>query len=295
MKSTISTPLLGPVIMGTLVTANLQEVVDAYVNYLHLHVIETGHLKKALVSMWQTPAIEGNPYSILANAFGEPWLRIIEDTSCTKTEGLKHAGWISLEVLVDDVDTLAASLIGSSFKVLRPVANLDMSDKIRAVQIEGPAGEVLYLTQIKEQVPPFELPIARCAVDHLFIPILCSHDRRASLSFYQKLADWEGLSFETKITVINQAYGYDLSKKHPVATLQLAGKTLIEIDEIPAASARPHQDGHLASGIAMITFGVQKMHEMPLKMHHIKSAFYGNKHASCIKGPTGELVELIDV
>jgi len=286
--------LLGPSIMGTLVTCDLALVRDAYVEHLHLQVCEEGTVGKANASIWGSFALVDAPYCILANSLGEAWLRIVEDKEAVKPTPLKHTGWLSLEVLVADVDSLAASLEGSAFKVLRPVANLDMSDDIRAVQVKGPAGEVLYLTQIKAPVPPFELPTARCAVDHLFIPVLCSHDRRASLTFYEQIADHQGLSFDTKITVVNQAFGYDLDTKHPVATLQLSGETLIEIDQLSEATPRPCADGHLPAGIAMISFGIKQMQDLPVMMHHPEGVFYGRRHACVIKGPSGELVELIE-
>ena len=93
----------------------------------------------------------------------------------------RHQGWMSLEISVENVDALRPDLEGSPFRVIGEPANLDVSDDIRAMQAIGPAGEVLYLTEIKAEVPPFELPFARCAVDRLFIPVLLAPDRERAL------------------------------------------------------------------------------------------------------------------
>ncbi len=281
-------PCLGPVIMGTLLTRDLTATVDAYVKYLHANVQRQRQVSKSQATYWGQGHLEGHDYVMLINALGQPFLRIVEDQNCTVRDTLKYTGWMALEIIVEDVDDLALSLEGSPFEVLRPVADLSMSDKIRAVQVRGPCGEILYLTQIKGEVPPFELPIAKCTVDKVFIPVLCTHDRAGSLAFFETISGNKGLSFETKITVVNQAYGDDLNKNHPVATLQLKGATLIEIDEIKAAA---NGDGKLGSGIMMVTFAVDKL---PAIQEPTKDCPSGKQRSMILSGVAGEYVELVE-
>lgn len=280
------TPKLGPVVMGTLLTRDIGATVAAYEKYLYATVQRRGNVSAAQAKFWGQARLEGNAYVMLTNALGEPFLRIIEDLKCEVRDNLKHTGWMALEIVVEDVDALAASLKDSPFEVLRPVADLSMSDKIRAVQVRGPCGEILYLTQIKGDVPPFELPAAKCKVDKVFIPVLCTHDRAASLAFYENISSNTGLSFDTKITVVNQAYGIDLDTNHPVATLQLKGATLIEIDEIKAAS-----EGGLSSGIMMVTFAVEKL---PAGQGPTKDCPNGKQKSLILTGVAGEYVELVE-
>jgi hypothetical protein len=263
-------PQLGPVLMGTLLCRDLEQIVHAYTTFMHAHVHERGTVDAGQAKLWKMPELEGHAFAVLANAKGRPWLRILEDPDCTDKDSLKHTGWMALEILVQNVDELAEELKTSPFEILRPVANLDVSDDIRAVQVRGPCGEILYLTQIKGPVPPFELPRASCPVDHIFIPILCSHDRDKSLEFYSALSKNSGLKFDTKITVLNQAYGYDLERKHQVATLQLRDNTLIEIDQIDAAQTP--KSGSI-SGILMLSFA--------------------HDQNRVLQGPSGEWVELV--
>lgn len=282
----LTQPHLGPVIMGTLLTRDLAACVDAYETYLHANVQRQAKVTDAQAAFWGTSHLAGCAYAILNNELGEPFLRIVEDPDCAVRDTLKHTGWMALEIVVADVDAIAASLDGSPFEVLRPVADLSLSDQIRAVQVRGPTGEILYLTQIKGEVPPFELPMARCAVDKVFIPVLCTHDRAETLAFYEALSGNSGLSFDTKITVINQAYGYAIDRNHPVATLQLKGSTLIEIDQVDNAKssgARP------SSGIMMVTMNVDALSNNGTT----KDCPTGSKRSMILRGVSGEMIELV--
>ena len=279
-------PRLGPVIMGTLLTRDLAACTDEYTTYLHASVQRQAKVSDDQAAFWGTPHLTGCAYAILVNELGEPFLRIVEDPDCTVRDTLKHTGWMALEIVVADVDAIAASLVGSPFEVLRPVADLSLSSQIRAVQVRGPAGEILYLTQIKGEVPPFELPRAKCAVDKVFIPVLCTHDRTKTLAFYEELSGNSGLNFDTKITVINQAYGYDINRNHPVATLQLKGSTLIEIDQVDAAK---NSGSRLASGIMMLTFNVETLPNGGAT----KDCPTGTKRSMILRGVADEMIELV--
>ncbi|HHI89148.1 MAG TPA: hypothetical protein ENK01_04260 [Hellea balneolensis] len=282
------TPKLGPVMMGTLLCRDLETCIRAYEAAFHWNCQRRARVSEAQARFWGLPDLAGADYALLVNAFGEPVLRLIAHKACAEIDRLGHTGWLALEIVVQDVDRLAATLEGSAFEVLRPVANLAVSDHIRAVQVRGPAGEILYLTEIKADVPPFDLPRARCAVDRVFIPVLCTHERAKTLSLYEYLAAEKGLQFETKITVINQAYGFDLDTQHKVATLQLAGQSLIEIDEIPQARPLP---GELISGILMVSFLTESLP----KGHSQKDCPTGTKRSTVLRGVSGELLELVEI
>ncbi|WP_345551104.1 hypothetical protein [Microbulbifer aestuariivivens] len=246
-----------------------------------------------MTQQWGCTGLTGNQYWLLGNSLGRPWLRIVDDPAAVPAAPLTRAGWMALEVLVEDVDSLTAALVKSPFQVLRPAANLELSDKIRAAQVQGPAGELLYLTRVADEVPPFQLPQAECAVDHLFIPVLASKDRSASLARYEELAQHKGLSFDTKVTVINQLRGLPIEQRHPLATLQLAEKCLIEIDQLDNLDALHQQQGTLGAGIAMVTFFTDSLPE-GVEAHCHSSAPYNGRRSCTLYGPDGERIELIE-
>ena len=298
MTDTASQPVLGPARTGTLVTADFSATVTAYVDNLSMQVVDETPVSETQAVLWATPALTGARQAVLVSESGIAWIRVIEDSNAGRAEPFRQLGWMSLEVVVADVDTLASELADSAFITYRPPADLDVSDAIRAMQVIGPAGEVLYLTQVNGQVPPFDIPMAQCRVDHLFIPVMCCHDRDASLAFYQGFAGVTGFSFDTRITSVNAAYGYPLERKHPVATVQLAGSTMIEIDEIAEAAARPCAEGSLPAGIAMISYEVDQLEGLSVTWlappQAVVQAPYHGRRAGCCRGAGGELIELIE-
>jgi len=181
----------------------------------------------------------------------------------------------------------------SPFEVIGEPANLDVSDNIRAMQVIGSASEVLYLTEVKAEVPPFELPFARCAVDRLFIPVLLAGDRDQTLEVYEQFADTSGVKFETKITVINRARQFDIGRRHPVATLQLRGSNLIEIDQLEGLRERPSNSGKLPTGIAMISIEVTNIPGL-IESYTKGDGPYAGRRAALLRGAAGEMIELIE-
>ena len=245
------TPALGPVALCTLIAQDGQALVEAYCSALHQQAEQAHSLDEGTAWALGRPQLAGNPAWLLSNARGRQWLHIVEYTEARPRKALHTLGWMAMEVLVENADELADQLALSAFELLRPPADLDVSDRIRAFQARGPAGEILYLTQVKGPVPPFDLPTCRAPVDHLFIPVLSTPSRDASLQDYSAISGNQGLTFDTRITVVNQAREQDLEQRHPVATLQLAGQSLIEMDEI--AGSEDTGNG-ITAGMACVTF-----------------------------------------
>ncbi|MEE4173553.1 MAG: hypothetical protein V2I57_04810 [Xanthomonadales bacterium] len=247
-------PRLGPVQGATLVTADLAQCTASYCDHLHQREHHRGVLADAEARALGWPELGGTPCAWLANTLDEPWLRIIENPDAERQQPFEHYGWLSLEISVRDVDALGKALEDSPFDIIGPPANLAVGEAIRAMQVVGPCGEVLYLTEIKADLPPFELPRARCPVDRLFIPVMMAPDREAALGHYEQCAGAEGLRFETRITVISGARGLDRDHPHPVATLQLPGNTLIEIDQVDGLAPAAFANASPPTGIALAHF-----------------------------------------
>jgi hypothetical protein len=278
---------------ATLVTPRLEESIRAYCDFLHHHVYSIGHVSAEQAHQWKLESLADAPMAWLANELGEPWLRLIETPGSDVPDPFWHSGWFSLEIGVQDVDVLRTGLDNSPFNIIGEPANLDVSDDIRAMQLVGPAGELLYLTRVSAEVPPFELPFARCAVDRLFIPVLLSPDRDRSLATYEQFPDTSGMKFETKITVINQARKLDINQRHPVATIQLRGKNLIEIDQLDGLSARPAESDSLPTGIGMISFAVNAI-PIDIDSYKMTEGNFAEHRSALLRGAAGELIELIE-
>lgn len=289
---------LGPIELCTISCPDLSAVLPLYCEHLHLEVAATSPISAELAKQWDAPELESAASVILANRLGEPWLRLVENRNQTSIpEPMRFHGWMSLEVSVADVDSLAASLKDTAFTVLRPPADLDLSDQLRACQVQGPCGELFYFTEIKGKVPGFDLKPARCAVDKLFIPVLCCPDRIASRDFYGQFTGTRSSTFDTIVTVVNQSWNLPLNTRHPLATVSLRGGNVIEIDELDMAAPRP-ETGGIPSGIASITFAVSEIESLVLPWHRSPSelacAPYNGRKMGVVIGPAGEWVELVE-
>lgn len=228
------------IVHATLLAPALERTLAAYVAQLSLSVGARGTLESDAARLLGLPDLAGQPLAWLLNPEGEAILRVIEDPGAGVGEPMFRHGWLSLEVLVGDVDALATGL-RAPFKVLGAPADLELSPAIRASQVLGPCGELLYLTQVKAPVPPFELPMTEAVVATPFIGVMSTPDRTASQAAWAALAGAPGWAFDTRITVLNRAHGRDLAGRYPVAVVPMAGKCMVEIDEIelpPAPASR---------------------------------------------------------
>jgi len=274
------------IIHATLIAPDLQQVCDAYAAQLGLFVQQQGRLSGEDAAALDLHDLAGAPLAWLANSAGEPALRVIEDPAAVVGEPMYRHGWLSLEVLVGDIDTLAASL-QPPFKVLGAAANLELSDAIRAAQVLGPCGELLYLTQIKAQVPPFDLPMTDARVASTFIGVMTTPDRDASQRAWSALLGAKGWAFDTKITVLNRAYGMPLEGRFPVAVVPMPGQCMVEIDqvELPAAAKVRH------AGQYSLALRLPAVEDSVLREAGWQVCAVGERRS--LRGPAGEHVELL--
>lgn len=248
----------GPLCHATLVVADLARLQQAYAA-LGLVAVAQGKVDAAQSRRWGQPALQGRRILELAPSPGAPTLlRLIElPDAMPRPTRLSH-GWLALEILVRDVDALAAALPAGHFEVVGAPADLELSPAIRAMQLVGPAGEMLYLTQVKAAVPPFDLPLSSAlpagqALGPLFIAVLSTPSREAVLEAIAALSPLSVLRFDTKVTVLNRALGRPPDARWPLATAQWAGRSLFEIDEVVDSRITPATPGVLPSGLAWVT------------------------------------------
>lgn len=292
----MSDSAIGPSLSATLVTDRLDACVAAWAGFLDHRPGAEAPLPDSTARRWAAPGLSGARSVWLHNALGEPWLRLVEDETATPRPPFRNPGWQALEIAVADVDALAARLAGSPFTCLGEPADLDVSDAIRAMQVLGPAGEVLYLTEVRDAVPGFDLPRARCPIDRLFIPVLLAPDRTAASACYGALGGPAPMIFDTRIGVLNRARGLAADTRHPVATLQLAGASLIEIDEL---SGLPRPAAEIPPGIASVAFAVRSQ-AIPADADGCQGrgadedAPYAGHIAHSFRGAAGEHFELIE-
>jgi hypothetical protein len=293
-------PSIGPISCVTIATPELQSLIDAYHLYLGYQLIDRGRVSAAQAQLWGREALIGRRYALmLPGGEGQTFLRFVESRATPGYVPFQHMGWNAAEFMVQDTDGIAAKLEGSPFRIIGPPADLSFSDKIRAMQALGPAGESIYLTSFKEKLPEFDTPDPKHYVDRVFIVILGGADIGPINDFHTRLFGVATAPvIPGVITVISNAQGLPPESPHKLAALTLAGQSFIEVDEMPPATrARPELPGELPPAISMVSFVVERL---PTGLEWIAPpaplpiAPYHGRRAGLCRGPAGELLELIE-
>jgi catechol 2,3-dioxygenase-like lactoylglutathione lyase family enzyme len=292
--------MLTAIVAVTLSAPDLDAAETAYAQQLHYRVVDRGAVGADLAAAWDAPLAQGRRYVVMQPDSGETtYLRIVQSPTTPGYEAMKTQGWNANEMLVQDVDALAAKLRSSAFKIVGEPRPLSSSASVRAMQVIGPAGELNYLTCIPPQGGTFIKTPAKSFVDRSFIAVVGGASLEAMRTFYQ---DQLGLTltatYSAPINVLQQAWGWAADVNTRVALAQISPGFLIELDEYPAnAPARPQRSGDLPPGMAMVSFAVNDLNrlkinwQVPPKVR--PEAPYHGRSAGLVLGAAGEWIELI--
>ena len=286
---------LGPSLTGTIVVPDLDASIAAYTQFLSLTVLEMGAVTAAQAQLWGKPRLQGSAIATLASPSGNPWLRLLGIPGQRAAQPFRELGWMALEVLVEDVVALANAFDSDIFNIVRPPTG---DEAVLGMQVTGPSGEVLYLTQILASQPPFNIAPARTAVDRLMAPISACLRRDEGIAVYGKLGATRSWTFDTTLGSVNRAHGLDASLKHPCAAIKLSGQSMVEINQLGLARARPPSGGLLPTGIAIVSFVVDNLDNIGLTPIYppqaLSGRLYGGQRVAACRGAAGELIELIE-
>jgi len=287
--------MIGPIRCVTVTVPDLAHAVETYQEYLGYRPFHEERLAAAQADYLDAPALAGADCALLGPAAGGDFcFRFIAQPLPPGYRPLTTWGWNAAELIVEDVDRLAAELEDSPFRIVGPPEDLSFSEAIRAMQVIGPAEEVLYLTMVKESLPEFDLPRPACPVDRTFIVILGGTDMGAMQAFYHaSFGVPEAPVMDARISVLSRALDLPADTLHPIAAMPLAGQSLIEVDDYPA-STRPRDcpPGGLPPGIAMVSFAADGLPD-DLPAGRFSAPPYHGARSAITTGAAGELVELI--
>jgi hypothetical protein len=290
----------GPIRTVTIATTDLDGLVDTYERCLAYGTVERGTVPAAQAASWNAPAVAGRRYALLSPAgSGDAYLRFVESRRPDGYVAFRHLGWNAAEHIVQNCDSLGECLKQSPFEIIGPPENLSFSDQFRAMQVRGPADEVLYLTEIKSKLPIFDTPEARFPVDRVFIVILGGRSIDELQDWYEKhLGVPRAPVIPSRISVLANTYGESTDTLYSIAALPLSRQAFIEADAMPSAALpRPCLPGELPPAIAMVSFEVDALPDglawfaPPQRFDGLANA--GARSAVC-RGPAGELIELIE-
>ena len=288
--------------MATLCVSDISTCRSAYTDLLDYQVIDEGELPQSLAAAWSTPDMTGMPYALLQPSSGaEVYLRFIETGRSGGYWPPVTQGWIATEILTTDPDALLEKLQGSAFTHIGGPGDLYPHPKsARALQMAGPAGELMYFTRILPGGSRFGLHGAKTFVDRPFIMVTGGTSMDEIHGFYGGVL---GLRVtEPSPFVIGQmsrVLGVDPRTAYPVSLARIPGRSfLIELEELPPYIERRHvPEGQLPEGLAMVSFKSAPLDELNLNYRaeprRIDIPPYNGRKVAVIEGPAGEWLELI--
>ena len=278
--------MLGDIRRVTITATDLDAVEAAYSRYLEYRVTDRGEVSAQEADAWGTPAQAGAASLVMRPAAGDDFeFRFVVAPASSDYVPLTTYGWNASEIMVQNVDAMAEVVADSPFEIVGEPRNLSFSDDIRAMQLRGPADEIIYLTEFKNPVPGLNVPVARSAVDRTFIVILGGETMDGLQDYYHgTFGVPKAPVVESRVTMLSKALGVSIETLYPIAALGLAGESLIEVDEMPAqVGQRVAHEGYLPPGIAIVGFSCE---QLPA------GAAAAGDGVHVTHGVTGELIEL---
>ncbi len=299
-------PLLQRFRGATISAPDLAKVEQDYARYLGYFVRERGKVSAALAASWDAPRAAGRPYILMsADTHPDVYIRAVRVPAVRDYRALTTHGWGSVEIVVDDTDATFARFKGSPFRVIGKPANLKGYPSIRAFQVEGRSGEVLYLTSETGDRSRSPLPAPGGPVGRIFIMVMGGPDINAMVDWY---TTGFGLSSgpirTTPIGVVQRAQGLGAGVETPITTMRLAQQgNLFELDGYSAtATVRPRAVGDLPPGVAITSVSVRSLDAVPdaVKVSFITppaahgGLAYGGRRGATARGAAGELLEIVE-
>ena len=288
-----------PILAATIAVRDLAASVSRYGERLDYHTTEQGRIDAALAESLGAPGMKGRKYAVLGPLSGRHTsLRLIESQAVAQFRSLRSFGWAAIEICVEDVHAVHARLRESRFEIIGPPAAISGLPAIHPMQVKGPDGEVIFLTQIK--VPGDGLYQAAVPIDTLFICVLACRDMPRQARW---LSGQLGATLAPEIAIpyrtLSRAFELPADHRHRIATASRDGHLFLEFDQYPdAATVRPTLPDDLPPGISVMTFRHADLDAVPgpwfAPPAPRQGIIYQGRRTGVLRSPEGALIEVIE-
>ncbi|MEZ5514983.1 MAG: hypothetical protein R3F58_14035 [Steroidobacteraceae bacterium] len=285
----------------TLAAPDVEGLARAYCQWFDYTIDERSALSADIAQHWGVADLASSP-CLLLRPPGDAltYVRLVQQALADPASVLLTHGWTAMEILVHDPYQLAADLAGSPFQVVVPPRPLPFDANIHAMQVIGPAGELLYMTSLPAHRQILDLSPARYRVDRPFIAILGGPDAARMLDYYEHSTATSTIAPAPVIVqIINDTFSLPANHAVPLGIVKLPRDNLIEVDELPSiARARRTEPGRIPPGIAMVSFSCGDLDELPIVWRAaprvLTEAPYAGRRSGLAVGAAGEWLELIE-
>lgn len=296
----MNSPMITTLQAITLVVPDLDRCLGAYRATLGYVQLEQSRVAASEAREWGAPLASGSRSALLRAPAGPPvMLRLIERPTSTHFDPLRCHGWYANEILVENPSALCERLkrADSGFRVVGEPAPLASNPQIVALQALGPAGELLYFTQLPPEGGTFIRRSARAAVDGTFIVVLAGPELEALQQFHRErwtIAVTD--RFEGVVGPANTAFERPADALTPMALAPISSDFAIELDQLPsAATPKPSPSDDLPIGWSMLTVRVDRWPNGAWRVSPRlrKSGAYAGEWSGVLVGPAGEWWEVV--
>lgn len=292
---------------ATLTVRDVAAAASRYTRWLDYRIVERGEVSPSQAASWNAPSTAGHEVCILQPASGAPvFLRLVAGAIPDDYRPLRSFGWAAIEICVSDVEAVAERMADSPFEIIGPPREIPGLTAIYPMQVKGPDGEIVYFTQIRADLPTFDLPRAATLIDHLFLLVMACSDLSASLSW---MAASTGLSIgnagmDIEYSMIAKAFGLPLDSLHTIGMIAHERAALVELDQYPdTATPRPCAPGQLVPGVSIGSIVVPDIDAVYAKRSGDwlcapgpeESCIYGGKRRGTLLDPDGTLIEVLEL
>jgi hypothetical protein len=297
-------PLLKRLKINTVAVPDVAQVENWYTRWLEYAVCERGEISTALADSWGAAAMAGRPYIVMQpQSNDDVYIRAVEIDPVAGYKPMTTLGWNAFEIIIDDVYELNERLVDSPFRIIGEPAGLGGDlDFIHAMQVEGPGGELLYLTCDRKRAPDTLLPPPGAFIGRPFIVVLGGNGVDTTQSFYcDKFQMKRENDLQTSIGILATAHGLPADHVFDMGFMALTEVgNFIEFDGYgDTFGERRRTAGQLPPGCSSVSFAVDSLDAFELEFVGDPvadtSVAYGGGRCRTAAGPVGELIELIEV
>lgn len=286
---------------ATLTVPDVAAAAARYRDFLDYRVVEEGVAPADLARSWGAPNSAGRRMIAMRPASGaDIFLRLIEGARRAEYRPLRTYGWAAIEICVESVNAAHERMKKSPFEVIGPPRAIKGLPTIHPMQVKGPDDEIVYLTEIKGDLPDYDLPRAGAAIDKLFICVLACSDIQRSLKWFEANVGLKpGRVMDIEYTMLAAAFGTPREQLYSIATMTHERDVFLELDQYPeAATARACDDGALAPGISIVSLltpDFDRVRGFIAPPARREGVIYEGGRVGALRDPDGALVEIVEM
>jgi catechol 2,3-dioxygenase-like lactoylglutathione lyase family enzyme len=137
-------------------------------------------------------------------------------------------------------------------------------------------------------------------MDHIFIVILATPNREATVAWYRdRLALDVGDTYTIAYSMINNAFGLPSDTMSSLTMVQKGRMPIVEIDDYPPQTRVRRADlGCLPPGNSLVTLMVDSLDcikaDWIAPPAYLPGPLYSGNRSATVLGPAGELLELVE-